>query len=225
METKYVSFEIKDTKDNGSFTGYASTFGNEDLGGDIIMQGAFAKTIKENPNPPVLWGHSSKEVIGINQSFSEDSKGLYVEAMLNMDVQRGREAHSLMKMGAVKGLSIGYDAVPAGIDWSREKEGIRILREIKLYEYSATPFPMNPEATVLGVKSMKKLDELLHQTILMTKRNPTLSAETKALMEQTVLALQAAKALEAASQEDLAPDFVHAGSKCESIYKILRGEI
>lgn len=208
MEHKQISFDLKEVKESGEFTGYASTW-TEDLGGDIIVQGAFAKTIAENRDLPVLWGHSAREVIGINQKFQEDSKGLYVEGLLNMDVQRARETRSLMKMKAVKGLSIGYDAVI--VDWSREKEGIRILREVKLWEYSVTPFPMNPEAQVTGVKSAKKLDELLHQIIVAAKRNPSvLSADTKALMEQTISALQAAQAPEAAMQQDSAPEILHA---------------
>lgn len=209
MDHKQVSFEIKEINEAGEFTGYASTFGNEDLGGDIIMSGAFSKTIKENPEVPILWGHSAREVIGINKIAREDSKGLYVEGVLNMDVQRARETRSLMQMKAVKGLSIGYDAVV--VDWTREKEGIRILREVKLWEYSATPFPMNPEAQVTAVKSQRKLEEILHQVIVAAKRNPSmLSAETKALMEQAISALQAAQAPEAATHQDSAPEILHA---------------
>jgi len=225
MKTKIIRLEIKDVTAEGSFKGYASTFGNKDLGDDIVMPGAFTKTLQENPQVPILWGHSPREVIGVNQMASEDSKGLYVEGQLAMDVQRAREAHSLMKMNAVKGLSIGYD--PVVIDWSREKEGIRILREVKLYEYSLTPFPMNEQATVTGVKGLADLDELLHEAVVRGKRfQGDLSAETKALIEeaiQTLSALRAAKAPGAAKQDEIAPEVLHAAS--DRITKLLRGEL
>ena len=38
-ETEYTpvfSFEVKELGEDGSFTGYAATFGNKDLGGDVI---------------------------------------------------------------------------------------------------------------------------------------------------------------------------------------------
>jgi len=233
MKTKTIRLEIKDVTAEGSFKGYASTFGNKDLGDDIVMPGAFTKTLKENPQVPILWGHSPREVIGVNQMASEDSKGLYVEGQLAMDVQRAREAHSLMKMNAVKGLSIGYD--PVVIDWSREKEGIRILREVKLYEYSLTPFPMNEQCMVTGVKDAD-FSNVLHDVITeicritpWVKANPNfklLSDEQKSLIEQaieTLSALRAAKAPGAAKQDEIAPEVLHAAS--DRITKLLRGEL
>jgi HK97 family phage prohead protease len=140
MKFKDIKLQIKEVTEKGEFSGYASTFGNEDLGGDIIMPGAFSKTISEKQDLPILWGHNPREVIGVNRSMKEDAKGLQVTGQLVMDVQRAKEAHSLMREGAVKGLSIGFDSIV--VDFSRyEKEGIRILKEIKLWEYSLTPFP------------------------------------------------------------------------------------
>ncbi len=64
MKYKDIKLQIKNVTDQGQFEGYASTFGNEDLGGDIVAQGAFSKTINENKSVPILWGHSTREVIG-----------------------------------------------------------------------------------------------------------------------------------------------------------------
>jgi len=224
MKYKDIKLQIKAVTEQGQFEGYASTFGNEDLGGDVVAQGAFAKTIQENKSVPILWGHSSREVIGVNKEFSEDSKGLYVKGQLVLDVQRAREAHALMKEGAVKGLSIGYD--PIVVDYSRmEKENIRILKEVKLWEYSVTPFPMNPEATVTGVKTIEDFENLLCELIAY-KGDGKLSAEKKALIEQAqkrLSALQAAEAPEAAKHDDIAPEVLHATS--DRITKLLRGEL
>lgn len=212
MKFKDIKLQIKDVTAKGAFTGYAAVFNNEDLGGDVITPGAFAKTIKENPTVPILWGHNSREVIGVNKTWSEDSKGLSIEGQLIMDVQRATEARSLMEAGAVKGLSIGYD--PVIVDWTREKEGIRMLREVKVWEYSLTPFPMNPEAQVTGVKSLKDFEEAMHQLIVSAKQTSgQFSAEQKSLIEQAIKelsALSAAQAQGAAKQEDIAPETIHA---------------
>src|SRR6185369_15445551 len=126
----------------GRFDGYAGIFGNVDLGGDVLMPGAFTKTISENASRPLLWAHNALEPLGL-ANLAEDSKGLAVEGQLNLDVQRAREIHSLMKQGAVKAMSFGYDAI--GKTW---KNSTRELREVKLYEVSLLPVGMNPEARV-----------------------------------------------------------------------------
>jgi hypothetical protein len=223
MIFKDFTIQIKDVTNEGLFTGYAAVFNNEDLGGDVITPGAFTKTIAENPSVPILWGHNSDEVIGVNSAWKEDSKGLKVEGQLIMDVQRAKEARSLMQAKAVKGLSIGYD--PVVIDWSREKEGIRTLKEIKVWEYSLTPFPMNPKAQVTAVKCAKDFEEAVHQMIVSAKQaSGPLSAEQKSLIEQAIeqlSALRAAKAPGVATQYNIALEALHA---MDSIQSILRGE-
>lgn len=224
MKFKDIKLSIKDVSEAGQFEGYAAAFNNEDLGGDVITPGAFSKTINENPIVPILWGHSAKEPIGVNQLMSEDLKGLKVSGQLAMDVQRGREVHSLMKMGAVKGLSIGYD--PVIVDYSRmEKDNVRILKEVKLWEYSLTPFPMNPEATVTTVKTMADLEQLLNELIAF-KGAGKLSEEKTLLLdmaEEKISALRVAQAPRAAKLDEIAPEILHAASG--RIEKLLRGEL
>jgi HK97 family phage prohead protease len=193
MKLKHIKVEFKAVGDAGSFTGYAAVFNNVDLGGDIIAPGAFSKTIKEKADTPILWGHNPREVIGVNMSYREDAKGLYVEGQLVLDVQRAKEAHALMKAGAVKGMSIGYDTV---VDEYNRETQVRTLKELKLWEYSLTPFPMNPEAQVLGVKNMEELKVEFHALLAWAARQKSpVSAEVSALIDETVSALQAAKAL------------------------------
>ena len=40
--TKALTLDVKAVGDDGYFEGYAAKFGNIDLGGDIIVKGAFA---------------------------------------------------------------------------------------------------------------------------------------------------------------------------------------
>jgi HK97 family phage prohead protease len=140
-------FECKSITSDGTFTGLAATYGNVDLGGDLILPGSFTKTIAEKGGRvPLLMGHDSKMPIGVAK-LSDSPQGLIVEGELVLEADGSRSAYALLKKGVIRGLSIGYDAVKSVMDG-----GIRKLSEIKLWEISLTPFPMNPEAMITSVK-------------------------------------------------------------------------
>jgi HK97 family phage prohead protease len=152
---KTFPFKIDRVDESGEFCGYASTFGNIDLGGDVIHRGSFETTLKETRGKiPILDHHNPGKHIGWNLTANEDRRGLFVCGQLNLDVQLARERHSLMKqaakIGGRTGLSIGYRTVREETDLDRP--GIRHLREIELLEYSIVIFPMNPEAGVTRIK-------------------------------------------------------------------------
>lgn len=155
---KSVDFEVKETGDSGTFAGYGSVFGNVDSGGDIVEPGAFADSLKERSQKgrklPILWQHKWAEPIGTYSKVVEDSKGLYVEGQLLVaDVQRAKEAHALLKAGAVSGLSIGYRIAEGGM--KVEKNGVARLSKLHLEETSLVTFPMNDEARVEAVKAQQ----------------------------------------------------------------------
>jgi uncharacterized protein len=190
VKYKDIKIQLKEIGDEGTFSGYAAVFNNTDLGGDIIAPGAFTKSIKENPRVPVLWSHDTREVIGINKEVKEDSVGLHVSGQLILDVQRAKEARFLVKEGAVKGLSIGYD--PVVVDYTRANEGIRILKEVKLWEYSLVPFPMNPEATITGVKNLDEFEVELREVLAFAeKQKGPLSPQQNGLIYQAIKGLNA----------------------------------
>lgn len=150
LEHKTFALKLDAPPDSeGRFTGYAAVFGNVDKGNDVIEAGAFTKTLQETPEVPILWAHNPDEPIGVSASMSQDGKGLRVEGQLAMDVQRAREVHSLMKLGAIKGMSIGYRTVKRSF-----KGAVRHLEELKLGEFSPVVFPMN---TLAGVDDVKDL--------------------------------------------------------------------
>jgi len=173
MEKKTFQFEIKSLDDaTGIIEGYASTFGNVDLGGDVVEKGAFKKTLKEQKDVPILWQHYSDEVIGVTLDAKEDDYGLYVKGQINLDVQKGREAYSLIKMGAIKGFSIGYSTVKDLWD-----QGARHLKELKLFEWSPVTFPMNTAAVCTGVKSLPELDNAIERLIKAADEKPELAQQ------------------------------------------------
>jgi uncharacterized protein len=145
-----IIFDAKAVKDDGSFEGYASTFGNVDNGYDVVMPGAFTNSLKMRPASAVkmLWQHDSTQPIGYWTDAEEDEKGLFVKGAILKEVQRGAEAHALMKAGVIDSMSIGYKTLEA--DWTQG--GVRQLKEIGLFEISLVTFPMNDQATVTRVK-------------------------------------------------------------------------
>lgn len=152
---KQIAFKAEAVKDDGTFSGYGSVFGNVDSYREIVMPGAFKAslaTLASSGDPlPALWQHQSDKPIGGYTSLKEDDHGLYVEGFLLKDeVQLAKEAYALMKRRLVKGLSIGYYVVKSDFN---EKTSVRSLTELDLREISPVTFPANDKAQVENVKS------------------------------------------------------------------------
>lgn len=147
-----IEFEVKEVAEDGTFTGYASTFNNPDLGGDIVLPGAFTKSLSKRPADKVkmLRGHDQSEPIGVWTDLAEDKKGLRASGKLIMETAKGWETYVLMKAGAMDGLSIGFRAIKSTFDRAK---GARLLQELDVPEISVVTFPMNTRATVSAVKS------------------------------------------------------------------------
>ncbi len=151
-ETGFVfDLDCKSVSAEGEFKGYASVFNNQDHGRDIVVPGAFAKSLQRRPAGKVkmLRQHDADEPIGVWLDLTEDAKGLHVKGKLILDTVKGRETHALMRAGALDGLSIGYRTIKDRYDRAK---GVRYLEELDVPEISIVTFPMNPRATVASVK-------------------------------------------------------------------------
>jgi len=152
FETKHLDFplELKSMAVDGAFAGYASVFGNMDSQKDIVLKGAFKSSIAAKSGIKLLWQHQPDEPIGVINKMAEDEYGLYMEGQLLLDVQKAREAYSLLKSGAINGLSIGYMPTDYSTDY---ESGVRFLKQVELWEVSLVTFPANPQAVVSSLKS------------------------------------------------------------------------
>ncbi|TNM65646.1 HK97 family phage prohead protease [Aliirhizobium smilacinae] len=148
---KFANLELAGITGDGTFAGYASVFGEVDLGKDRIERGAFMNSLVARGAPGVrmLYQHDPNEPIGAWKTIREDARGLYVEGVLSPGVGRSHEVFSLMKSGALDGLSIGFRTVKARTD---AKTGVRRILEADLWEISVVTFPMLPSARVSDVK-------------------------------------------------------------------------
>ena len=136
----------------GVFEGYASLFGAEDQGRDVVMPGAFRASLARRGAAGIrmLFQHDPAEPIGTWETIREDARGLYVRGRLICGVTRAREIFTLIREGALDGLSIGFRTRKAVRD---ARTGQRRLYEIDLWEISIVTFPMLSGARVSAVKA------------------------------------------------------------------------
>jgi uncharacterized protein len=151
-ELKFTALDLKAVEADGTFSGYASLFNVEDLGRDIVLPGAFRDSLAARGPAGIkmLFQHRPEEPIGVWEQLKEDARGLYAKGRLMLDVARARETLSLMRAGALDGLSIGFRAVVGHRD---NKSGVRRLGKVDLWEISVVTFPLLPDARVAHVKA------------------------------------------------------------------------
>lgn len=145
---------IKSHQSDGFFCGYASVFQLKDFHGDIILPGAFKKSLEKwkaiGSMPKLLWQHDQTRPIGIWQEIYEDDYGLFVKGQLLLDLHQAKEAHALIKAGVIDGMSIGFRPVKT----QRAKAGQeKYIEEIDLQEISLVTFAANQKAKVTAVKA------------------------------------------------------------------------
>ena len=140
-----------------TFEGHGSLFGNRDLGGDVVLPGAYAKSLADHAKagtmPLMFWMHQADQVPGLWKEIAEDKAGLYVKGEL-LDTSLGRDVRTLLENKAVRGLSIGYQA--RNVDWDRD--GNRLLKQVDLHEVSVVSMAMNPLARVEAMKARLSRD-------------------------------------------------------------------
>jgi HK97 family phage prohead protease len=169
-EFKVASFEFKTTEDApGSFEGYGSVFNNEDDYGDMVLAGAFTKTLADyqarGKMPKMMLNHGGlggyfaspapEDLIPVGKwtGMSEDAHGLQCKGQLiNLDTETGKRLYGAMKEGQLDGLSIGYQ-VKDFIRGRKENEPRRSIKAVHLIEVSPVTFPANTAATITAVKS------------------------------------------------------------------------
>src|SRR4051812_10630599 len=97
--------DVQDVREDGTFDGSASVFGNVDSDNDVVDKGAFRRTLSHSKGiVAILWQHDKNEPIGWNESAEEDEYGLLVRGKL--DIERNdtaRKAYGYLKRGIEMG--------------------------------------------------------------------------------------------------------------------------
>lgn len=153
LEQKAIALEVKAGAE-GVIEGYASRFNEVDGGGDMVAPGAYAGFINSGRKAKMLWQHDPSQPIGVWDAASEDETGLYVKGRLLTDIEKGREAARLIEAGAVDGLSIGYRTRK-----SDRVNGVRVLKDLDVWEVSLVTFPMLESARINAMKAAAEFED------------------------------------------------------------------
>jgi len=155
-QTKSVDVKLSDIDEkNHIMTGYFSVFGNIDSDGDMIVPGAFKRSIDESgvkgkDRIKHLKNHKTEQIIGKLLELYEDNYGLkFVSQLLPTTI--GKDAFIEYKMGVLKEHSIGFQTINKA-----PKQSYVELNEIKLWEGSSVTWGANEMALTTAVKSLDK---------------------------------------------------------------------
>ena len=151
---------VKQEDENSEYyvvEGYASVYGNVDKARDIVMEGAFTADLLENGNErPILFQHNSNEPIGKGY-FEDTPQGLKVTIHMPKDDEFVKNrVMPQIKIGSLKGLSIGYYI----IEYSEDRENqVWKLTKLKLRETSVVTFACNEMAQITAAKQYLGIEE------------------------------------------------------------------
>lgn len=133
-----------------TITGYLAHFGSVDYNKDVILKGAFQKTLQENSGRLLFINHHDfKQPHNKFTVLKEDDKGLYFEVKMVDGVSYSMDVLRLYDAGVIDEQSMAFMAVKKEV-----KSGVRYLKELKLGEGSNVSVAMNPNAKFTGFKSM-----------------------------------------------------------------------
>jgi len=171
--------EIKaEDAESGKISGYGAAFNNKDGGGDVIVPGAFKKSIdfyqESKAMPAMCWNHDQACPVGDWTTMQETGKGLFMQGQIwhGKGMPNAEMAYNVAKGTGMKGMSIGYKTLQADRD---SKTDTRHIHSLALKEVSVLLWPMNDKAEILSVKglmlnekgefkSIRDLEEILYET-------------------------------------------------------------
>ena len=150
---------------------YLSKFDIIDSDNDLIVKGAFKKSIKErgvesstNRKIAYLRHHDWQHQIGKFTHIEEDKKGLFAVGKLGTST-KGEDAFRDYEEGIINEHSIGFQYIEDGIkfieDSSMEKGGYYQVDEVKLFEGSAVTFGANEHTDVLSVSKGANKEDVI----------------------------------------------------------------
>jgi len=153
MHRAYSLFEIKRADPEQRVIEGLATSPEPDRMGDVVEpDGAEFKL-----PVPLLLHHDSRQPIGHIVDAKVSANGIAIKAMMARIEEPGTlkdrldEAWQSIKIGLIRGLSIGFRAIERS--YMEETNGIRFLRW-ELLEISAVTIPANAEASITTVRSL-----------------------------------------------------------------------
>lgn len=183
MIYNYKSSDLKlkdvDAK-SGVVSGYFSAFGMVDSDGDIMMPGAFKRSINDwgvegKGRIKHLLNHNPAQPLGKLTVLKEDNYGLYYESKIGTH-QLGKDFIKMVESGLIGEHSIGFRTLQ-----EQKSELGNELRDVMLFEGSSlTAWGANENTPLIGMKSLKSIETMQEEIRAFDKfiRNSDASEET-----------------------------------------------
>ena len=143
VRTTPSEFEVRDSNDGMTISGYAAVFNSpsEPLPFiERIAPGAFQRSLKSRNEIKLLWNHDSGEPLASLRGGSlrlwEDAKGLAYEATI-ANTTRGRDVAELLRSKVIDAMSFGFNVIKDTWD----ERGDRVLESVRIHEISVVAWP------------------------------------------------------------------------------------
>jgi HK97 family phage prohead protease len=187
QDTEFI-FEVREDADGdivGQGTGRAVPYGVEtDIGG---VRESFARD-SFNPEDvigkPLAYRHN--EPVGIITGAENREDGLYIDFNI-VNTALGRDAATLARTGASRGLSVGFQPIKSA--WTKTRDAVQHL-SAGLLEVSLTPYPAYATA---GISAIREEGETMTETVIETE-TVSVDAEAReaiAQVRETVASIEA----------------------------------
>lgn len=165
MSTKRAIYDVAEFKalpsedGRGRFEALVSVFGNVDVQGDRVMEGAFQKSLEEwkasGAPIPIIWSHQwGNPEAHIGSARPEDvvevkGRGLKVSGTIDLDDAFGAKVYKLLKERRVREFSFGYEVRKE----RPGKDGANELTDLGIIEVGPTLKGANPSTELLSIKA------------------------------------------------------------------------
>jgi HK97 family phage prohead protease len=166
----------------GEFEAIVSVFNTVDSVGDVVMPGAFAKTLaayaEKDAPVPVVWSHDWSDPfshIGASITAEEVDAGLKVRGKLDIENNpKAAQVYRLLKGGRIRDFSFAYEIKEGGFREAKDGEEPGMdqpyeLRELELFEVGPCLVGAHRDTELLAIKnapnaSAKKADDPANTT-------------------------------------------------------------
>jgi HK97 family phage prohead protease len=234
-EVKAMAGEVADVDTTGrKVKAVWARTGNVDRDSDIIVQGAFTKTIMEcGPSGSnEIWALANhfaefKAALGKPSEIYEEGDAL-ISITNIVDTEVGEDILKLYSAGCINQHSIGFATIKS--DFQNSDQTVRLIKEVKLYEGGPVLWGANPQTPTLAItKSIENIEQTKKdlnselECLLKAFKHGTFNDTTFSLLEIQIKQIQskilelstppAVKAVEPQSENELLKALKETNSK------------
>jgi HK97 family phage prohead protease len=208
FRTIATDLEVRESGDALHFAGYAAVFDSESHG-EVVRSSAFTKTLRENDDVRLLVNHDGVPLARTKSgtlTLSVDDRGLVVEADLDRANPTVTELASAMARGDLDQMSFAFSDYTKP-DQMFDDEGVRNLREVRLFDVSLVTFPWY-EATSAELNELDRALVALRNGETLTVEQRSIIAERASLLDEEEQEIETAPAVRTKPSERYAFDLL-----------------